>query len=87
MVDKAENRIYSLESELKNKDCVGQKVSFYGMFITQANLQSNIAVQTMSASFLIDSYEDGLLSGRLKEIASNLNEDDNPVLMIIAFKE
>lgn len=87
MVDKAENRIYSLESELKNKDCVGQKVSFYGMFITQANLQSNIAVQTMSASFLIDSYEDGRLSGRLKEIASNLKEDDNPVLMIIAFKE
>lgn len=41
----------------------------------------------MSASFLIDSYEDGHLSGRLKEIASNLNEDDNPVLMIIAFKE
>ena len=57
------------------------------MYITQANLQSNIAVQTMSASFLIDSYEDGRLSGRLKEIASNLKEDDNPVLMIIAFKE
>jgi hypothetical protein len=87
MVDKAENRIYSLESGLKNKDCIGQKVYFYGMYITQANLQSNIAVQTMSASFLIDSYEDGRLSGRLKEIASNLKEDDNPVLMIIKFKE
>jgi hypothetical protein len=36
---------------------------------------------------LIEALEAGELSGELKTIAENLNEDDNPVLMLIEFKE
>ena len=87
MVDKKEKQIYSLESNFRNKEYDGQEVYFYGMFITQASLPANIAVQPISASYLIEAYEKEQLSGKLKEIASRLNDDDNPVLMIIKFKE
>lgn len=46
-----------------------------------------MSIQALGASGLIEAYEDGRLSGKLKDIAVNLNEDDNPVLMIIKFKE
>ncbi|MBR4380858.1 MAG: 6-bladed beta-propeller [Bacteroidaceae bacterium] len=35
---------------------------------------------------LIEAYEKGELKGKLKEIASSLNEDSNPVLMILTAK-
>lgn len=41
----------------------------------------------MAPSWLIDAYNEGKLSGRLKEIAANLKEEDNPVFMIIKFRE
>ncbi len=47
----------------------------------------NIAIQRMPAEFLVQQYESGKLKGRLKEIASHLKEDDNPVLMIAKFRE
>jgi hypothetical protein len=37
------------------------------------------------AGDLIELLEEGALSGKLKEIASGLTEDDNPVLMIVRF--
>lgn len=50
-------------------------------------LPSNTAIQRMPAEFLVQQYESGKLKGRLKEIASRLKEDDNPVLMIARFRE
>lgn len=47
----------------------------------------NVAIQRMPAEFLVRQYESGKLKGRLKEIASRLKEDDNPVLMIARFRE
>jgi hypothetical protein len=35
---------------------------------------------------LIEAYKKGNLQGKLKEIASKINEDDNPVLMTVRFK-
>ena len=37
--------------------------------------------------FLLEKYEKGELKGRLKEIASQLDIEDNPVLVLVRFKE
>ena len=42
-------------------------------------------VQVLSADALYTALEGGLLQGRLKELASGLKEDDNPVLMFVKF--
>ena len=36
---------------------------------------------------LIEALEAGELSGELKTVAEGLKEDDNPVLMVVKFKE
>ena len=50
-------------------------------------LPANCAMQIYPVSFLQALNEEGKLKGRLKEIASNLKEEDNPVLMLVKFKE
>ncbi len=44
------------------------------------------AYQTISADVLTEAYEEEKLQGKLKEIASGLKEDDNPVLMLMKEK-
>ncbi len=41
----------------------------------------------LKATELTDLLEDGKLKGKLKKIAENLKEDDNPVLMKVTFKK
>ena len=36
---------------------------------------------------LIEAYKEGKLKGRLNEIATKLNEDSNPVIMLIKYKK
>lgn len=43
--------------------------------------------QPLEANQLIDSYTNGELKGKLKEIAATLNEDSNPVIMLIKHKK
>ena len=50
-------------------------------------LPGNCAIQRYPVAYLQALNEEGKLKGRLKEIASNLKEDDNPVLMLVKFKE
>ena len=47
----------------------------------------NTAIQYINAELLCQAYKANRLEGVLKEIASILKEDDNPVLMLIKFKE
>lgn len=42
---------------------------------------------TIDAYILIERFKQGKLGGELKEIASGLTEDSNPVLMMIKFKD
>lgn len=46
----------------------------------------NMGAKSINAHILVDALEKGELSGQLKQIASALHEDDNPVLMILRFK-
>ena len=41
----------------------------------------------LEAPDLVDALNDGKLRGPLKEIASRLDEEDNPVLMIAKYKK
>jgi hypothetical protein len=41
----------------------------------------------LEAPQLVESYKNGELKGRLKEIAATLNEDSNPVIMLIKHKK
>ena len=41
----------------------------------------------LQAPQLIESYERGILKGRLKEVAAGLDEEDNPVIMLIKHKK
>ena len=45
------------------------------------------ATMQIEAFDLIEALEAGELSGELKTIAEGLKEDDNPVLMVVKFKE
>ena len=47
----------------------------------------NYAIQCYPAEKLIELNGQGKLKGELKEIASKLNDEDNPVLLIAKFKE
>lgn len=88
MLDKKENQIYYLDNYFKNRDFEGKEhaLDFYGP-ATGANLPSNVCVESLNIDRLIEAYQEGKLSGKLKDIAANLKEDDNPVLMVVKFKE
>ena len=43
--------------------------------------------QTIEAIDLFEEYKEGKLNGRLKEIASELKEEDNPVIMLVKHKK
>lgn len=51
------------------------------------SLPHNTGITSKRAEYLLQDYNDGKLEGKLKEIASKLKEDDNPVLILIKFKE
>lgn len=50
-------------------------------------LPHNTGIDYIRANRLVKKYKSGKLQGRLKQIASKLKEDDNPVLILIKFKE
>ena len=54
------------------RDIVNEEIAFY---------------QTIEADHLVEYYEIGALKGKLKEIASELKEEDNPVIMLIKHKK
>ncbi len=43
--------------------------------------------QSLNTEQLIESYNKGKLKGKLKEIAANLEEDSNPVIMLLKHKK
>lgn len=87
MIDKKENQIYRLNTYIKNLDYLDQVIDLDAYGLPDSDYPANICVQCLYAYKLCEAYEKGKLSGKLKDIAAKLNEDDNPVLMIIKFKE
>lgn len=44
------------------------------------------AYQTLAANKLVEAYNNHELKGKLNEIASTLNEESNPVVVIMKYK-
>lgn len=56
--------------------------------LSKPALNSKIAGhQSLEAHDLVEAYENGVLKGKLKEIAAELDEEDNPVIMVIKHKK
>jgi hypothetical protein len=43
--------------------------------------------QSLNAEDLVEDYEKGILKGKLKEIAAKLEEESNPVIMLVKHKK
>ena len=64
----------------KELDLTSQKAYSFG------NLP-NTAVTSYSAAGLKEAYNENKLEGELKDIAAKIGEEDNPVLVVMAFKQ
>jgi hypothetical protein len=72
------------EQNFYNEDDLTKKRFSFGKDIHW--IDNNQYYSSLPAYLLREAYEQGKLNGKLKEIASKVGEDDNPVLMIIKFK-
>lgn len=76
-----------IQVKLVDKNIIDKYFDFsHRMTASDHILPKNSVLQFYSAYRLKELYESGKLTGELKEIASKLNEDDNPVLMLAKFK-
>lgn len=80
--DKQEKALFSYT--LLNDDFANRKqVSFRAKPISQ-----EIAIyQSLEAFDLVEAYENNQLKGKLKEIAAGLDEESNPVIMLVKYRE
>lgn len=82
LYDKQEQKLYKYK--IYNSDYTNEQEAF----LKSRPLNGKIPTwQYLEAWELVKDYEAGKLKGRLKEVASNLNEDDNPVIMLIKHKK
>lgn len=81
MYDKQEKKIYNYTvnnndySERSEDMClrnINNEIAFYAI---------------LPAHELVEAHEKGKLKGKLKEMAANLNEEDNPVIMLVKHKK
>ena len=72
-----------------NRDGVSKEETLNGLLPTSSRsvLPANTMRFAYSANFLVEKYGKGELSGRLKEIASQLDVEDNMVVVLVKFKK
>ena len=85
--DKTEQTAY--EGEVINRDFEGMPVNlwFAHRVIMEFNDDEIAFATRLEAPDLVEAYNDGKLRGPLKEIASSLDEEDNPVILIAKYKK
>ncbi len=82
LYDKQENTIFN--ATVLNGDYLKKQE----LNMTSFPINDKIAAfQTLAASEIVDAYENEELKGKLKEIAANLDEEDNPVIMLMKYKK
>ena len=82
--DKKINEIYE---PIFLYDIIKEKENIQFDTHSMSSLPHNSALERFSAEKLVELYNENRLRGKLKEITSKLREDDNPVLMLVKFKE
>ncbi|MDR1356794.1 MAG: 6-bladed beta-propeller [Tannerellaceae bacterium] len=80
--DKKEKAIYKYV--VYNDDYTVKKTVSPKSFPINAEIA---ALQILQADQLVEAYEKGELKGRLKELAAGLDEESNPVIMLMKHKE
>lgn len=84
MYDKEENAVF--EYVLHNADIDNEQPVILTSEVTFGN--NEIAcVLKLEAHELVEAYGKGQLKGRLKEIASTMDEEANPVIMLVKYKK
>ena len=85
--DKTEQTAY--EGEVINRDFEGTPVNlwFAHRVIMEFNDDEIAFATRLEAPDLVEALNDGKLRGPLKEIASGLDEEDNPVILIAKYKK
>lgn len=81
--NKQKNQIY--QYEVINEDYTDQEIYLDSEVIDHID-KTEYGVIRLRSENLLKALEDGKLHGKLKEIALNLNEEDNDVLMLLKFK-
>jgi hypothetical protein len=75
------------EQNFYNVDDLSKKTIAFGHLLENIRaIDNNRYYLSIPADQLKEAYENGELTGKLKEIASKITEDDNPVLMVVKFK-
>ena len=81
VIDKTDNRVYEC-SGLTDANYEGSDL----LFCTFTATQPGWGVQCYSAAGLRKALEQNRLKGKLKELAAQLDEEENPVLVVYKFK-
>jgi hypothetical protein len=84
MYDKQEKAIF--EYTVYNDDYTDKRTVNINRSVPVIN-EEVAAWLSLQATDLIEDYEKGKLKGRLKEIAAGLNEESNPVIMLLKHKK
>lgn len=74
------------EYTLMNRDYLPTRKMFFDSYENEYDLPSGYARFNLLPTELKNDYHAGILSGKLKEIAATLDEDANPVLMLVKFR-
>ena len=77
------------EYVLYNRDFMGEttgNLAFDVLSLIVKNSKDIAFATRLEAPDLVEAYNDGKLRGPLKEIASSLDEEDNPVILIAKYK-
>jgi hypothetical protein len=82
MYDKQENAVFNVA--VFNADYIKKQT----VDMTSHPLNNVIATfQSLAAGQLVEAYENDELKGKLKEIAAELDEESNPVIMLMKYKK
>ncbi len=79
-IDKDDNQVYKLG------DLFMPEIDDFSFYPISSKVMEGTIYTSFDAYQLIDMNEEGRLSGELQEIANNLDEEGNPVIMVIKFK-
>ena len=85
--DRISNEVF--EVELYNDDFTEKipvKIMFDLFMLSFVNNEEIAFTRILSAYELVEAYNDGKLRGPLKDIASKIDEEDNPVILIAKYK-
>ena len=80
--DKQDNSLF--KCIVYNKDFSDKKQVYMNSIPVNCDI---LTWQSLNTEQLIESYNKGKLKGKLKEIAANLEEDSNPVIMLLKHKK